>query len=673
MGARWRADAAAPVRARRPRRRVVAAFLSLIATSAAAGDHLPTRALAQDPPDFTGLSLEELLQVELVYAASRRAQSVGEAPSMVTVIGRDEIRRQGYRTMADLFRAVPGFYVTSDHNYTYLGVRGFARPGDYNVRVLVLLNGVRLNDNIYDGVLLGNDFVIDLELVERVEIARGPAASLYGNNAFFAVVNVVTRKGSELHQAELAAEGGSFGERRARATWGTRLRSGLDLVASASTMRLDGQDLCFDEYAAEGRCARGLNGESNQRGFLSAAWGGFQAQAVHNWRRKEIPTGAYATVFGDPRNRTWDTLTRTSVQYSRSGEGTNVAARVDHGRYRYAGHYVFTDTPDSPYQDEAKGRWWTFDGSASRPLGTRHLVTAGGELQWDDHMDQRAWDAASGETLLDVRAAGHRWGVYAQDEMRLSERLRAQVGLRHDVTDSGVRRTSPRVGLVHSGPRGSVKLLYGTAFRAPNEYERSYYETQTAALRVESIRTLELVAERSLGARARVSAAAFDNRIDDLVMLSGEASALRFVNGGRIRSRGLELVGDWRGSNGTRGRLSYTFQRTTDVATGRALSNSPAHLLKANVDAPLLGQRLWLGSGVQYTSTRVTLAGSTLPGFAVADLTLKAPAVRPGFDLTLGISNLLDARYAQPGSEEHRQDALVQGGRAVALEAAWRF
>ena len=645
--------------------------MSLVAATAAVADPLQGSKGNKADPDFTNLSLEELLQVDLVFAASRRAQSVGEAPSMVTVIGREEIRHQGYRTLADLLRAVPGFYVATDHNYTYLGVRGFARPGDYNSRVLVLLNGVRLNDNVYDQAMLGNDFVVDLALVERVEIARGPAAALYGNNAFFAVVNLVTRKGSELGGGEIAGEVGTYGERRARASWGTKLPSGLDLAASLSTTGVAGQDLCFPEFEAEGGCARGLNGEAARRGFLTATWGDFQAQAIHSWRRKEFPTGAFGTVFGDPRNRTWDALTRTSLQYSRSGEHASVTARLDHGRYDYSGTYIYPEAEGAEYQDGAVGRWWTADGSTTLAWGSRHLITAGAELQWDQQMDQRGNSVGSPRDV-DVHAHGTRWGIYAQDEIRLAERLHAQLGARFDVTDSGVHRTSPRVGLVHSGPRGAVKLLYGSAFRAPNQYEQNYYPP-TSSLRVESIRTLELVAERNLTTRVRVSAAGFDNRIADLLSLAENADNLFFMNSRRIQSRGVELVGDWRGSTGARARASYSFQRTTDAGTGRVLSNSPSHLAKGNLDLPLFARRLWVGSALEHASSRQTLAGATLPGFTLANLTLHAPALQRHLDLTLGVSNLFDTRYAQPGSEEHLQDALEQGGRAVSLEASWRF
>ena len=68
-------------------------------------------------------------------------------------------------------------------------------PGDYNARILLLVDGHRLNDNVFGSALLGTEFALDLDIIERIEIIRGPSSSLYGTSAFFAVINVITKKG----------------------------------------------------------------------------------------------------------------------------------------------------------------------------------------------------------------------------------------------------------------------------------------------------------------------------------------------------------------------------------------------------------------------------------------------------------------------------------------------
>src|SRR4030042_5248923 len=173
-------------------------------------------------PDLTQLGIEELMEIEVatVYGASKYEQKVTEAPSSVTVITAEEIRKYGYRTLADILRSVRGFYVTYDRNYNYLGSRGFSRPGDYNTRFLLLVDGHRINDNVYDGAYFGTEFIIDVDLIERVEIIRGPGSSLYGTNAFFGVINIITKQGRDFKGTEISGEAGSFDTYKGRLSYG---------------------------------------------------------------------------------------------------------------------------------------------------------------------------------------------------------------------------------------------------------------------------------------------------------------------------------------------------------------------------------------------------------------------------------------------------------------------
>ena len=196
-------------------------ILAFVGIMILTGGHALGQTQKNPPADLTEMSLEDLMKIEVdtVFGASKYQQKVTEAPASVSIVTADEIQKYGYRTLADVLRSVRGFYISYDRNYSYVGVRGFGRPGDYNSRILLLVDGHRLNDAIYDGALIGSEFPIDVDLIERVEIIRGPSSSLYGTSAFFGVVNVITKRGKDLKAPEVSTEVGSYGTYKGRVSY----------------------------------------------------------------------------------------------------------------------------------------------------------------------------------------------------------------------------------------------------------------------------------------------------------------------------------------------------------------------------------------------------------------------------------------------------------------------
>ena len=275
---------------------------------------LATPAFCQQqlPPDLSQLSIEELMKVEVdtVYGASKFQQKVTQAPAYVTIITDDEIRKYGYRTLAEVLRSVPGFFVDSDRNYSYVGVRGFSRPGDYSSGLLLLIDGHRTNDNVYDSPNFGTEFILDVDLIKRVEIIRGPASVLYGANAFFGVINVITKRGRDVNGPEISADAGSLGTYRARASYGFDPLHGPEMLFSGTIYDSHGnQNLFYPEFdspATNNGVAVDADRDKFYNFFGNLQYRDFSLQGASDWREKGVPTASFGAVFNDPRNQTID-------------------------------------------------------------------------------------------------------------------------------------------------------------------------------------------------------------------------------------------------------------------------------------------------------------------------------------------------------------------------------
>lgn len=336
------------------------------------------------PAALAELTIEQLADVRIdsVYGASRYTHKVTEAPSSITIITAAEIQKHGYTSLAGILRSVRGFYVTYDRNYSFLGVRGFSRPGDYNSRVLLLIDGHRLNDNVFGGALLGTEFPLDIDLIERVEIIRGPSSSLYGTSAFFGVINIITRKAGGARLAEGTAALGSFDTKKGRFSYGQRLDNGLGFFLSASAYDSDGQrNLFFEEFdspATNFGVAEQGDHDGFRKLFGRATWGDLTLQAVYGAREKRIPTASFGTVFNDPRTRTVQKQGFLDLQYERPlAGGWDLASRLSYDRYGYDGDYVFDqEEAGAPARvlnrDFARGNWWGAEAKVSRRFAGRH-------------------------------------------------------------------------------------------------------------------------------------------------------------------------------------------------------------------------------------------------------------------------------------------------------------
>jgi iron complex outermembrane receptor protein len=262
-------------------------------------------------------ALDSLLSVP-VSAAARHAQGRSEAPASISVVTSEDIQRYGYRTLEDVFRTLPGFYVSNDRNYSYVGTRGFSRPTDYNNRLLLLVDGHTINDRFYGGAAVGSDFGISLDAVDRIELARGPASAVYGTGGMLAVINVVTKSAEAADGVLISAEAGNLGRHGVSMLFGQTTNSKLDITASFNWSEQNGEDIYFPEFDApesNNGTAVGLDWERFLGGTAGLRYGSFEARGAIGSRSKGVPTAAWETNFGDPAAETWDAFGFAELTY----------------------------------------------------------------------------------------------------------------------------------------------------------------------------------------------------------------------------------------------------------------------------------------------------------------------------------------------------------------------
>lgn len=618
--------------------------------------------------DLSTLPLEQLLQME-VQGASRIAGSALEAPSAVSVITREDIRTFGYRTLGDALASVRGVYLSRDRNYQYLGIRGFARPGDYNSRVLILVDGYALNDGIYNQAPNGHEFPLDMELVERIEFIPGAGSALYGSNAFFAVVNVVTRAAGDIGaQARVHAQ--SHGGNGVNVTFGRRYDSGLEVTLSATRDRSRGADLAFQDFQAvnDGR-AQGLDFEHADKLYARISNGPFTLTAGRAARVKGIPTASFATAFNVPGTRTEDAYRFADIGYRWSvGARTELVARAGYHSYAYTGNYIYDVPPLTVNRDEARASGFSAEARLLHQLSERQRIVVGVERRHNRTLDQLNYDIDPETSYLDDRRKSVSTGLYVETDYRLRPDLSLNAGLRHDRHDGFPASNSPRLGLVYQPRAGEAfKLLYGKAFRVPNFYERFYSApaTQKAnpGLEPEQITTQELVYERTRK-QTRFSASLFRTSIASLIdQVVDPADGLQvFVNTGRVRARGVEAEAEHSFPGGLRLRGNLALQRAAGAVR---LDNSPRVIAKLFASLPLRGD--WLRAGLEALHVGQREGRGGVGGYTVLNLTAIA-RIGERLELRASIYNLGGKRYADPASDAFVQERIFQDGRTARIE-----
>ncbi len=536
----------------------------------------------------------------------------------VSVLGRELVQGGGRDGLKELLNQCPGMLVLNAGNPAQFSY-AFARGASVN-QMLYLIDGVKLHDPSTS--LSGNFSFLSPQLVEKVEVVRGPLSSMYGSSAMGGVVNVITRK---KEGTRFSIAGGSHG------TWDSQVHFGKQL--GAFHVFLNAGLLHYDGHLD--------NDQVERNNFI-----------IHSgYDRDDFTLGL--SLFGSlveagiPWNLGMTTPRRGYEQDNfvaslPLGLGLGDRARLDVVASLHWNRYDFRD-PDDAWNPQFANK--SFLAEAQAKFTTRLLknvkLVAGADLSM-----QRIANLENDQVLIPGTSLGVA-SVYADLQADLGRLLLAG-SLRYDGYEGLAGVFSPHFGAsLNLTPFLKLRASASRSFRAPTLPEMLNPYWGNAALLPETGRSLEAGVDLYVAA-LQFGFTAFDSTYRNLIGYS--PLTFRFANINRAAVRGAEASLDWEALAGIRCRAAYTYLHTQDIQYGRELLRRPRHVLSAGVsyraasgitasaDVTVVGKRL------DYDELLWTVAENK--AFNQVGLMLRLPLGRQ-VSVFCRVDNALNARYEE--------------------------
>lgn len=627
--------------------------------------------------DINLISLDSLLNVQ-ISSASRYRQKSFEAPSAVSIISYEEIEKFGYQTLGEVLSSLGGFYLSYDRNYSYLGVRGFSRPTDYNNRILVLINNHPTNEVVFGSSSMGTELGLPLSSIEKIEVVRGPGSSLYGTGAMFSVVNIVTKKGNEFDKGTLSLGGNSLSGYSGTVNFGKEFENGVELFLSTEYFNQRGNDLYFEEYdnpSTNNGIAVGLDKDNYVGLFAVVNYKQLQFQGKYSTREKYIPTASYYTDFNDSRAKTTDASAFSELSYVVPFANDNkltLAASLDY--YDYKGTYPYGS---SLLFDEGIAAWTILNAQFDWIVSSADHFIAGIEYKGNLNARYNEHDETGDLFNKDVQSSIR--SIYLHNEFQPLPNLSLIASLRYDDGTFSRNLFSPRGAVVYNLGGTALKLIYGSAYRSPNLYELYYEDEATnfkpsVSLSAEKITTLEFVTEHKVLDNLYAALSIYKYKVNDLIDQEYDEadSSLQFINYGKVSTAGFEADINYYPMEGARAFFRYSYHYASYQEQKTNLSNSPKHLLRAGFVFPLFNL-IYCAPEFFYESERYTVYNTMTEDFLLTNLTLTTKTLFDRFKVSFAVKNLFNVSYKHPGGFEHTQPAITQDARNFFFKLQFDF
>jgi len=419
--------------------------------------------------DLQNLSLEELMKIKIVTSASKRQENITAAPSVVSVMTAEEIALFGGRNFSEIISRMLG---VQTHNTlvtgrNFIGIRSDQPAMADNSHVLILLNGSAWAQDSYNGGLFNNanSSSLPIESIERIELIRGPGSVLYGTKAFQGVINIVT-KSADKNSLTVSAGKGQRDTNLYRAD-ATYKQGDMSVTLNTMSMDTDGPVFSWSAGSQNGQLTTNMP-EDNVGILLTAHYKKLKATAWYGDSNQSSMRIDYSdaqspqTVRGFWDNKKYFANLSYNTDLSDNWQlGSKLAINSHRSEISLWGDTI---GPNVQYESDDQSLEMNLIGSGG--TGTNYLLGT---------LITRRTGATPGmvQTVPDWTQI---WSnLYAQVDHYVTDAIKVTLGGQYNDAESNTKFV-PRLGaIIQFTPQYGMKLLYGEAFRSPENVERDVY------------------------------------------------------------------------------------------------------------------------------------------------------------------------------------------------------
>ena len=631
-----------------------------------------------DTTPFYRLSLEELMNLE-VTVASQTPMTNRESPGIVTVITQEEIKKSGANDLMEVLKLVSGFDFSVDvDGVVGIGMRGnWANEG----KVLLLWDGIEMNEDLYSTLQFGGHYPIDR--ISRIEIIRGPGSAMYGGNAEYAVINIITANNTDFNGVSATVSNSmmskTFGSRGVSVAAGKSLgKAHINLSTSFNQSNRSQEN--YTDITGKSYDMKDQSGLSDSQYRMDFFFKGLSVTGLYDNYNLEQRDG-YNQIYLRSYNTEFNAGYISAKYELKGGKKLTITPGM---RFKIQEPWSYkkniSDDLFTPFNTTINKKEYYINASYD-PNEQVHLISG---IEYYHQLAQQKFDTvffSNGSSRFNI----DNYAVFLQSILKLSP-FNFIMGCRYDYNPIYGSSFVPRIGLTKVWEKFHLKTLYSSAFRTPS------VENINASPDILPEKTL--VAEFEAGCRLALHSYLTANvynitTSNSIIYYYDENEEDKYKNEKSTGTRGLEIEYKWK-SPGWYAAINYSYytiagHSAMSVYQAPGQSNKllafPSHKINLNSNVQL-SHYINVNPSVSYNSTRYSISQeengdiiskSLHPSF-YANLSFNLENIfSKGFAIQVACLNMFNENifYIQPYNGNHQP--LPGTGREFKLKFTYSF